>query len=173
MAQGNEKTKSNEVIKKNNEWTNKDSTYSWSKEERDKLKENVLITELKKKLKQKYPQKKEFFDESKIELMQLGKDYKEHQEVLKLINTNIFLLFSPEWKLLSYLDNDWNTIFDISHFNFDDDFWNLLNKKLGNGYIRKNKKWDLELFDPKLNKIFKPWDAQFNSYIFAFYMPNI
>lgn len=148
-------------------------TFNWSKEERQKLKEDFLVWELRKKLIEKYPEQKCFFETAIIKVMQLGKNIEWQQKMVKELKTNIFLLYSPEWNLLSYLDQNWNTMFDISNFDFDEDFWNLLNKKVWNLYIRKNKTWNLELFDPEENKIHSPWSPIFNTYIFAFYLKTI
>lgn len=138
-------------------------TFNWSKEERQKLNESFLVENVKKKLIEKYPEQKCFFDNADIKIMELWKDIKEYNEVKGKLWTDVFLLFWTEWKLLSYLDQDWNTIFDISNFNFDDDFANLLWKKKLNKYIRKNEKWFLEYYYDW--EIFPQWSPEFNTII--------
>lgn len=144
-------------------------TFNWAKEERQKLKEEFLIEDLRKKLISKYPDQKCFFETVQIRVMELGKDNKEHEEVVKQLWTNIFLLFSPEWKLLSYLDKDGNTMLDISNYNFDEDFSNLLSKKYSGNFFRINKKsWKLEFIEKleKQEKIYEEWSRRFNNAIY-------
>lgn len=142
-------------------------TFNWSKEERQKLNENVLIENVRKRLIAKYPEQKSFFETAVIKVMQLWKDINEYTQVHNMINTNIFLLYSQDWKLLSYIDQEWNTMFDVSSFNFDEDLKNLYHKKQHNTYIRKNNKtWKLELFDNW--KTYNEWSENFNDYIFSF-----
>jgi hypothetical protein len=148
-------------------------TFSWAKEERQKLKEEVLIEDLRKKLIAKYPEQKCFFEISQIRVMQLWDNYDEQKQAIKEItNSNIFLLYSTDWKLLSYLNEEWKTIFDISNYNFDDDLANLLWKKFKTWYIRKNSKGQFELFDEKENKIFIQWEKVFNMFIYIYYLPK-
>ncbi|MDD4151583.1 MAG: hypothetical protein PHR68_03135 [Candidatus Gracilibacteria bacterium] len=138
-------------------------TFNWSKEERQKLNESFLVENVKKKLIEKYPEQKCFFDNADIKIMELGKDIKEYNEVKGKLGTDVFLLFGTEGKLLSYLDQDGNTIFDISNFNFDDDFANLLGKKKLNKYIRKNEKGFLEYYYD--GEIFPQGSPEFNTII--------
>ncbi len=162
------KTLENPEIKKD-----ENDSINWSKEERIKLKEELLIWELRKNLITKYPEQKDFFLKAKIRVMQLGKNYQEHQDMTKELNGNIFLIFSQDGKLISYLNNDWSTNFDIWKFNFDDDFANLLWKKVKTWYIRKNGQWKLELFDEKENKTYIEWTNRFNLHIFFFYLQTL
>lgn len=134
-------------------------TFNWSQDERKKLNEEVLVWNLRKKLIEKYPEQKCFFDEAEIKVMQLWRNYNRHVEWSKIYNTNIFLLYSPEWRLLSYLDKDWNTMFDVSNFNFDDDEVNSFWRDVSKTYIRRND-WKLELFDNWT--IYPEWSREFN-----------
>ncbi len=143
-------------------------TFNWAKEERQKLKENVLISNLRKKLIEKYTEQKCFFETAIIKVMQLWNDFDNHNEMLWLTKSNIFILFWTDGKILSYLDNNWNTLFDISSFNFDDDFANLFWKKKLNKYIRKNEKWFLEYYYDW--EIFPQWSPEFNSIIANFHI---
>lgn len=149
---------------------------TWSKEERLRLKEELLISEVRKKLIAKYPEQKDFFMKAKIKVMQLWKNIEWHNSMVSEIGGNIFLLFSLDWKLLSYLNSDWTINFDISKFNFDDDFWNLLNKsqskKNWNSYII-NKDWKLFLYNSKGDIYYPEWSHPFNVYIFAFYLKTL
>lgn len=143
-------------------------TFNWAKEERQKLNESVLVENVRKKLIAKYPEQKCFFESTIIKLMQLGENYEDYIEGQTDLWTDVFLLFSVDWKLLSYLDKDGNTLFDISSFNFDDDFANLLSKKKLNKYFRKNSQWKWELF---INwEIFPEWSKRFNTVIANFHI---
>jgi hypothetical protein len=151
-------------------------TFNWSKEERQKLNEEVLVWNLRKKLLEKYPEQKCFFDKADIRVMQLWDNFDEHNQMKGMIKWNIFLLFWIDWKLLSYLNEDWKTNFDISNFNFDNDFGNLLNKKLSqknwNSYII-NKDWKLFLYNSEKDTYYPEWSHNFNVYIFAFYLKTL
>lgn len=145
-------------------------TFNWSKEERQKLNESVLVENVRKKLIAKYPEQKCFFETAIIKVMELWKDIKEYNDVKKQLWTDIFLLFSADWKLLSYLDNNWNTMFDISNFDFDNDFKNLVLKKNFNVYFFRDKKdWKLKLNEK--GKIFEEWSPKFNDTIYAHFLP--
>ena len=63
----------------------KKSVQDVSKEYREQLNEEVLVSKLKETLINKYPDKKEFFEECKIEIMKLGKNYEEHKELYEMI----------------------------------------------------------------------------------------
>ncbi len=143
-------------------------TFNWSKEERQKLREDFLVWELRKKLIAKYPEQRCFFETAQIKVMELGKDNKEHEEAVKQLGTNIFLLFSPEWKLLSYLDKDWITMLDVINYNFDEDSNNLLTKKYSGNFFRKNvKSWKLEFIENSW-KIYEEGSRRFNNAIYLF-----
>lgn len=148
-------------------------TFNWSKEERQKLNEELLVWNLRKKLIGKYPEQKCFFDSAVIKIMQLGDNFDEqNQAINQITKSNIFLLYWIDWKLLSYLNDEWKTLFDVSTFDFNDDLANLLWKKFKTWYIRKNQWWKLELFDEKNNEIVSEWSKEFNMHIYIYYLPK-
>jgi hypothetical protein len=145
-------------------------TFNWSKEERQKLNESVLIENIRKKLIAKYPEQKCFFETAIIKVMELWNNYEDYQNVRNELSTNIFLIFWLDGKLLAYLDEEWNKILDVSSIkptdNENDPIW--LNR-INQYYIRKNNQEQrLELF--KDGKIYKEWSAEFNQYILLFYI---
>lgn len=146
-------------------------TFNWSVDERQNLKEDILVWNLRQKLIDKYkeyPQQNCFFEKAEIRVMQLGNNMKEYDIVKEKLWTDIFLLFWNDWKLLFYLDKDWNTIFDISSFNFDEDFANLAWKINFKKYIRKNSEWFLELYYEW--RIFSQWSPEFNTIVSRFHI---
>jgi len=159
-------------INQNQETPKIADTFNWSREEREKLNEEILVEKLRQKLIEKYPEQKCFFESAVIKIMQLWWNYERQLEAIeKVTNSNIFLLFASNWDLLSYLDQNWNTLFDISSFDFDNDFANLLSRRIWNSHIIK-KDWKFVLFNPKDNTFFPEWSTRFNMYIYIYYLPK-
>ncbi len=117
-------------IKQNLETPEIADTFNWSREEREKLNEEILVEKLRQKLIEKYPEQKCFFESAIIKLMQLGKNIDEHKKILNEITwTNIYSIRISNWELSAYVDDLWRTIFDIKWYDIDN-FWNILSKKL-------------------------------------------
>ena len=97
------------------EWQKETQTQKTRKQLKEELKnmtEEQLVSRMVSLLKRKYPDNKEIFSPKTIKVWDYPKLYETEW-------TRLYLQYSGEGRLLSYLDNSWETLVDMTTF-FDD-----------------------------------------------------
>ena len=136
------------------------------KEELKSLNEEQLVDRMVNLLKRKYPDKAEVFSKKSIDVWEVPK-------MFDTVWTRLYLLKSNEnGKLLSYLDNWWDTLLDMTTFLEKYGFrnkliahtwkWSRVIEKDGFLYY-KNEEWILH----------KEWSDRFNWHLVVFYIDRI
>ncbi len=147
-------------------------------ESREKKEKELKIQEVFQALENKYPD----FDRSKFKIEISGLS----QEDLDYLWYEVFLLYSKDWKLLSYIKDNWETILDMTTF---EPYWdNTLAKNIDKYmwffiWIWEDWKWyvkfwkwrwhETEAWKKSKNKeeaLYIEWSKDFDSYIFSKYV---
>ena len=142
-------------------------------ESRENKEKELKIQAVFQALESRYPD----FDKAKFRVEISGLT----QEDLDYLWYWVFLLYSKDWKLLSYINDNWETILDMSTF---DPYWDNTLAKNIDKYMwfiiwiwgdwkwfiqRWNWKWQETRAWKKYKKykieIFKQWDTKFDRYI--------